>query len=85
MEVRRDFMNLELIIGLYISISFLELFVLTPCCGMDLSIFNPIRNYNTWKKLNWFGISVITLILHILFLPYAICYWIYKAFTVCRK
>lgn len=46
----------------------------------DMSFLNPIRNYNKWKTLNWFGISVITLILNIIWFPYVIIYWIYKLF-----
>ena len=81
-------MNIEEITGwinVYIAISIIEFYVLIPSCCMDLSIFNPIRNYKKWRKINWFGISVITLILNIIFLPYAICYWIYKLFTIGRK
>ena len=47
----------------------------------DLSFLNPIRNYHEWETLNWFGISVITFLINILLLPYAIIYWIYKLFT----
>ena len=48
----------------------------------DLSIFNPIRNYNKWTRLNWFGIGVITILLNIIFIPYAVCYWIYKIVAI---
>ena len=48
----------------------------------DLSIFNPIRNYNKWTELNWFGISVITILLNVIFIPYAVCYWIYKIVAI---
>lgn len=51
----------------------------------SLYIFNPIRNYNTWTQLNWFGIAVITILLNVVFVPYAVVYWIYKLFTVGRK
>lgn len=51
----------------------------------SLSIFNPIRNYNTWTQFNWLGITIMTLLLNIVFIPYAIVYWIYKLFTVGRK
>lgn len=51
----------------------------------DFHIFNPIRNYNTWIHINWFGIVIITLLLNVVFVPYAIVYWIYKLFTVGRK
>lgn len=47
--------------------------------------FNPIKNYNKWTQFNWFGITIITLIINIVFLPYAICYWIYKLFTIGRR
>ena len=51
----------------------------------NFHIFNPIRNYNTWTHVNWFGIVIITLLLNVVFAPYAIVYWIYKLFTVGRK
>ena len=64
----------------------LEAFALGIFADFDWSIFNPIRNYKKWIKLNWLGISIITLLLNIIFIPYAFCYWgIYKAFTVGRK
>lgn len=50
----------------------------------SLSLFNPIRNYNTWMQYNWFGIAIITTLLNIILFPYAISYWIYKLFTVGR-
>jgi hypothetical protein len=68
---------------LIINISFLVIMPDLPFQPMD--IFNPIRNYKEWSQFNWFGIIVITLILNIIFLPYAIIYWIYKLFTVGRK
>ena len=51
---------------------------------------NPIKNYyEEWKKLNWFGVGVFTLIINLLLLPYAILYWVFKLFywlfTVGRK
>lgn len=50
----------------------------------SLSLFNPIRNYNTWTQYNWFGIVILTALLNIVLFPYAISYWIYKLFTVGR-
>ena len=51
----------------------------------SLSIFSPIKNYNKWTHLNWFGIAIITLLLNVVFIPYAVVYWVYKIFTVGRK
>lgn len=50
----------------------------------SLSLLNPIRNYKTWTQYNWFGIAILTILLNIILLPYAISYWIYKLFTVGR-
>jgi hypothetical protein len=47
--------------------------------------FNPIENYKRWKQFNWFGIIIITLALNIIFLPFAVLYWLYKLLTVGRK
>lgn len=70
-------------IGMLIVIIFINMFALW--LDIDLEIFNPIRNYNKWTNINWFGISIITLFLNIIFIPYAIGYWIYKLFTIGRK
>lgn len=51
----------------------------------SLSIFNPIITYNKWTVFNWFGVAIITILLNIVLLPYAIVYWIYKLFTIGRK
>lgn len=54
----------------------------------DFSFLNPIVNYKEWTSFNWFGVIVCTLFLNILWLPYAIIYWIYELihflFTVGR-
>lgn len=75
-------------IGWYIGVSVIAIilyFVITLntiiyTLDGDLSFLNPIRNYHEWETLNWFGISVITFLINILLLPYAIIYWIYKLF-----
>lgn len=50
---------------------------------------NPIENYKKWVSLNWFGVGVTTLLINIIFLPYAVVYWLFKLiyflFTVGRK
>ena len=70
--------SITLIIGIIVSI---ETIILNSI-GFDLSIFNPIRNYNKWTNLNWFGISFITILLNIIFITYAICYSIYKIIKI---
>ena len=51
--------------------------------------FNPIDNYDEWDKLNVFGVFVFTLLLNLLFAPFALLYWIIKIlvfmFTVGRR
>ena len=55
----------------------------------DISFINPVRNYNKWTSLNYLGIGVITILINIIWLPYAVIYWpcmlIGKLFTVGRK
>ena len=55
----------------------------------DFDILNPKYNYKKWKSLNWFGVSVCTLIINIVFFFVAIIYWIcifiYTLFTIGRK
>ena len=47
--------------------------------------FNPIRNYNTWTSMNWFGVIIGTVFLHVLIPVYAMIYWFYKLCTFGRK
>lgn len=66
--------------------AFIGALALGVFANFDLSIFNPVRNYNEWHKLNWYGVSVTTLILNVVLFPYAFVYWmIYKLFTIGRK
>lgn len=55
----------------------------------DISFINPVRNYNKWTSLNYFGIGVITILINIIWLPYSIIYWmsmlIGTLFTIGRK
>ena len=57
--------------------------------NFDFSFLNPLRNYRVWHMLNWFGIGVMTIFSNVIFLPYAIIYWlvklIYFLITVGRK
>jgi hypothetical protein len=77
---------------LIIITSFMEC-LLSLCILVDvtlegiecLNIFNPIYNYKTWTSFNWFGISILTLIINLLCIPMSLLYWIYKLFTVGRK
>ena len=77
---------LKAIFALSFAWAFIGALVLGTLANFDLSIFNPVRNYNEWRKLNWYGVSVITLILNVVLFPYAFVYWmIYKLFTIGRK
>ena len=55
----------------------------------DIGVLDPMRNYKKWDKINLFGISVITLLINIALLPYAIIFWIvriaYIIFTIGRR
>ena len=71
----------EIIIIVVFLVVAIEVLILNSI-DFDLSIFNPIRNYDEWINFNWFGIGIITILLNIIFLPFAICYWIYKIIAV---
>ena len=62
----------------------MEAYILSISANFDLSIFDPIRNYGKWIGVNLFGVIILTLILNVIFIPYAFCYWMYKVFTVGR-
>ena len=70
--------------GVYFVIS---LYAITQK-GYDLDFLNPIRNYKEWEKFNWFGVAMLTVLLNVICLPYAVFYWVFKLiywlFTVGR-
>ena len=47
--------------------------------------FNLKENYKRWRKLNWFGVWILTILYWIAFLPFTIIALIYWIFTVGRK
>ena len=47
--------------------------------------FNPRKNYHIWKRFNWFGVWVLTILYWIVFLPFGIMFLIYLLLTVGRK
>ena len=71
-------MMYEIIIVLILMWFILSFAGMSLWADLNLSIFNPIRNYNTWTNLNWFGIGFVTILLNLIALPMAILYWIYK-------
>lgn len=69
----------------YITIGFMFDLIIGGLIGIQFlgfSFFNPIRNYEQWDKMNWFGVIFCTIAINIILFPYAIAYWIYKLFTV---
>ena len=75
--------NIALLLIVWYFLGFIGIALLSE--QLNFLFFNPIRNYNKWRSMNWFGVGVCTLFLNIILLPYAIIYWIYKLFTVGRK
>ena len=52
--------------------------------SQGLAFLRPdIIYYNT--RLNYFGVGIVCLVLNLLFLPMALCYWFYKLCTVGRR
>jgi hypothetical protein len=80
----------EVLIGL-ISIHSILCFTYFGSTGANAGhhYLNPIINYEEWYKLNVFGVFVLTLLLNVLFFPFAMLYWFIKIliflFTVGRR
>ena len=70
----------------YLAFNCSSLFLLATLAlsNLWLDIFNPIVLYNK-TRLNVFGTILAILILHLLWLPYALCYWLYKLCTMGRR
>ena len=75
--------NIGAAILLYVigNIGFL---LLSVCEFQTFAWVNPIVIYDN-VKMNWVGVILTTIILHLLFPAVAIPYWIYKLLTVGRK
>lgn len=71
----------------FIMVSFVELLILGGIFDgpPNLNIFNPVKNYERWTNLNWFGVAFFTLVLNIICPVLAACYWFWKLCTVGRK
>ena len=52
--------------------------------GKGFEFLNPVRNYKVWTT-NWFGTILITVLLNILCIEFAVFYWLWKLCTVGRK
>ena len=72
-------------IGLYVFTHFISVIGITDNIKVGFAFFNPIRNYKTWTRMNWFGVILCTTLLHVLLPLYAVCYWVYKLCTFGRK
>ena len=81
---------IELVIAIGV-VYFVLSFSYLVCTGMYAGhhYFNPRINYEEWYKLNMFGVLFFTLLIYILFAPWAIIYWAFKIlvamFTVGRR
>lgn len=76
-------LTITLLIAVYVVATLMYVLI------YGLSCLNPVRNYKKWTSLNYLGVGVITLLINVILLPYAVCYWIYKLiymlFTIGRK
>ena len=77
-------MTCDILIKLLV-ISAIEGIFLLMIDVVDLSFFNPLRNYEEWYGLNWFGVIFFTIILNVTLPLYAFLYWFYKLCTVGRE
>lgn len=70
---------IELIIALVIAYFGLTALVLGQMYRYNGDFcFDPIENYCDWTKLNFPTVIVLTVLLNIIFAPYAIIYWLVK-------
>ena len=76
-------MSVDLIIALG-AIYFLASFIYFAVTGTikEHHYLDPITNYyHEWKQLNVLGVLVFTLLINIVFAPWAIIYWVIKFFV----
>ncbi len=70
-------------------ISLIELWLISETFydgdDFDFSTFNPVKNYDRWTSMNWFGVILFTLMLNLICPGLAVGYWFWKLCTVGRK
>lgn len=74
-------MDFGMILSIIVVIALVELCILGAVNDLDFSIFSSIRNYENWYGLEWVEVVFFTIILNIVFAPFAIFYWLYKFLT----
>lgn len=52
----------------FLLVAFLE-YVIAGLCQMRLTIFSFKHNYNTWTRLSWFSVILLTLLIYIVLFP----------------
>ena len=77
--------NLYQLMILLLAVSIIKEMLLVVIFKLDSEIFDPIINYRRWRKINWFGVIMGTIFLHIIFPVLAIFYWGYRLVTTGRK
>ena len=75
----------QIIISLILGTMLEACLILEGSFDYAFDIFNPIRNYKHWEKLNWFGVILFTTILNLLCPVLSIGYWFYKLCTIGMK
>lgn len=73
------------LIMLIIIVYLINTCILLKCFdAYDVEFLNPRYLYRRFR-VNWFGLTVLTIVLNVLIAPVALCYWFYKLCTVGRK
>ena len=68
-----------------IIICLINIYILLSCFNTEgFEFLNPRYLYRRFR-VNWFGLTVLTIVLNALIAPVALCYWFYKLCTVGRK
>lgn len=73
------------VIWVVFNIAMFYLFIKTYAFnGYGFAWLNPLFIYKQ-IDVNWFGALLLTLVANVIFVPYAILYWLYKLCTIGKK
>lgn len=78
---------MEIVFAIWIALNIIMSFVITASNAFDelgLAWLNPLFIYKN-IGVNWFGAVLLALVVNVIFVPYAILYWLYKLCTVGRS
>ena len=76
---------IEILIGYLLVMSIIDVICIAAFNIERIDFVDPIRNYEEWGSMNWFGVGLFTIVLNIACPVISIFYWFMKLCTIGRR